>query len=318
MIVRPATIDDLKLALAEAPRHGERIQAVEFQGFDRVLEHHPEDMTATVQAGMTLAAFQHHLRSHRQWLPVDPPSPDKLTIGQLISTNASGPRRFGEGTIRDYLIGITVVLADGRVIRSGGKVVKNVAGYDLLKLFIGSRDSLGIILEATFKVKPLPEAEAFVAKRFASTEEARKFLDAIWDSPLTPNVLDLHKLDSSPDAALTLVAGFAGTNEDVEYQVAAAAELGISEAGSLEHEATFWSSASNLPVKRMSVLPSDLLSAIGELGAESWIARAGNGLIYYRGGKQPMPSAQLPLDLMKRVKETFDPNAILPELNLSL
>ncbi|HIG81295.1 MAG TPA: FAD-binding oxidoreductase, partial [Verrucomicrobiales bacterium] len=103
-----------------------------------LIEHVPEDMTATVQAGMSLGDFQTQLAQQNQWLPVDPPCPADRSIGALLAGNTTGPRRFGFGTVRDWLIGIAVVLPDGRLIRNGGKVVKNVAGFDLCKLFIGS------------------------------------------------------------------------------------------------------------------------------------------------------------------------------------
>src|SRR5215210_8611711 len=101
----------------------------------RILDYHPEDMTVTTEAGLLLSDLQSRLSEHGQWLPIDPPFPERTTIGELISQNLSGPRRYAFGTIREHLLGLTVQLADGRVVKSGGKVVKNVAGYDLHKLF---------------------------------------------------------------------------------------------------------------------------------------------------------------------------------------
>src|SRR5439155_25100635 len=125
---------------------------------------------------------------------IDPPNTEKLSIGDLLSKNWSGPRRFGYGTIRDYVIGMKVALADGRIISSGGKVVKNVAGYDLGKLFIGSGGSLGTIVEATFKLRPVPEAEQFVQARCGSLENAGMLLEAVVAADVTPVVLDFHNL----------------------------------------------------------------------------------------------------------------------------
>src|SRR5206468_10390855 len=122
--------------------------------------HAPEGRTVTGKSGVTLRVLRAELAKRGQWLPIDPPRPERLTIRELLEENASGPRRFGWGTIRDYLIGIRVALADGRMIKSGGKAVKNVAGYDLAKVFIGSRGTLGVAAVATFKLRPLPEAEA--------------------------------------------------------------------------------------------------------------------------------------------------------------
>jgi len=114
----------------------------------------------------------------------------------LLDTNASGPRRAGFGTIRDYVIGLRVALADGRLVRSGGKVVKNVAGYDLMKLFIGARGTLGVIVEVTFKLLPLPEAEAFVQAHFGTLEATERLIASVLESELTPAVFDLHNLGS--------------------------------------------------------------------------------------------------------------------------
>ncbi len=124
--------------------------------FDRLLEHEPADLTATAEAGMTLGAFQAALGQRGQWLSLDPPNAREGTLGGILASNASGPRRHLYGTARDLLIGLTMVLADGSIVRGGGKVVKNVAGYDLPKLAIGSFGTLGVIVEATVKLRPRP------------------------------------------------------------------------------------------------------------------------------------------------------------------
>src|SRR5207249_4600534 len=125
----------------------------------QLVEHEPRDLTATVEAGMTMAALQSPLRARGQWLSLDPPDPAQATIGGVIAANASGPRRHLYGTARDLLIGVTVVTGDGVVVRGGGKVVKNVAGYDLPKLFVGSHGTLGVIVSVTVKLRPLPDDE---------------------------------------------------------------------------------------------------------------------------------------------------------------
>jgi len=234
----------------------------------------------------------------------------------LLATNASGPRRFGYGTIRDYLIGIKVVLPDGRVIHSGGRVVKNVAGYDLAKLFVGSRGSLGIIVEATFKLRPLPEAELFVHARRPALEEAGALMEAAFESELAPVALDLHDLPASPDsraATFSLLVGFAGTFEEVEWQRARANHLGLAETATLDHENRFWNDAS-LP-RRISVPPSRVVETLRSLGGVPFVARAGNGVIYYRGGPQPAKD-ELPVGLMQRLKNEFDPKRVLPDFLL--
>lgn len=262
---------------------------------DAIVEYHPEDMTVTVEAGMLLSDLQARLRESGQWLPCDPPFPERLTIGGLISTNASGPRRYGYGTIREHLLGLTARLADGRVVRSGGKVVKNVAGYDLHKLFVGSHGSLGEILQANFKVQPLPESEAILAGPWEA-------LDRVLESQLTPVILDLL-----PDR---LVIGFAGTREEVEWQMSVARTLGITEPGDLGYEKEFWS-RQPAPSRR-SVLPSQIIETARAIGVE-FVARAGNGVVYFRG---PKPPSRAPEGLTTRLKQTFDPENKLPAIPL--
>ena len=128
----------------------------------RVLAYEPADMTVTVEAGCTLAALARTLAEAGQWLPIDPPCPEETTIGGLIAANLSGPSRASQGTVRDALLGIAVVGDGGVVSRGGGRVVKNVAGYDLPKVHVGALGTLGIIVEATFKVRPRFACEAAV------------------------------------------------------------------------------------------------------------------------------------------------------------
>lgn len=138
-------------------------------------EFSPDDMVVTAQSGLTLAALQKVLAERRQWIPIDAPQPEAATLGGIVATNAHGLFRPAFGLPRDRLLGVRVVLADGSVVRGGGKVVKNVAGYDLCKLFAGSWGTLGLMTEVTFKTNPLPEARAslrFVAKSVREALEA--------------------------------------------------------------------------------------------------------------------------------------------------
>ncbi|SVB64557.1 uncharacterized protein METZ01_LOCUS217411, partial [marine metagenome] len=123
---------------------------------DAVVAHRHGDLTATVQAGASLKSVNSLLRRQTQWLPLDTAHPDLATIGGIVATNDSGPRRHRYGAPRDLILGVTFARADGEVASAGGIVVKNVAGYDLSKLLTGSFGSLGVILEATFKLAPLP------------------------------------------------------------------------------------------------------------------------------------------------------------------
>jgi glycolate oxidase FAD binding subunit len=173
----------------------------------RVLEHEPGDLTATVEAGLTMDALQAALRRREQWLSLDPTDADRATIGGVLATSASGPRRHLYGTARDLLIGVTVVTADGAVVKGGGKVVKNVAGYDLPKLFIGSYGTLGIIVEATVKLRPLPDHERLVAIRFDRLKDAGVAARAIMASDLIPNAIDLLDAAAARGAGVAAGAG---------------------------------------------------------------------------------------------------------------
>lgn len=309
MTLTPAHLQDLSHLLACANERGERVTDVNLSPFNRVLEHKAEDMTATVEAGLTLGAFQAELRKRGQWLPIDPPHEATLTIGELIASNLNGPRRFGYGTVGDYLIGIKVVLADGRVISPGGKVVKNVAGYDLAKLFIGGRGTLGIAVQATFKLRPVPAAEVFVQKTCKSREEAQATIEAVLDSELTPIVFDLYREGTSP----VVVLGFAGTKPEVEWQLQKANALAVEEPSSLSHDTRFWSIPSG--VAKISILPSRVVEAVAGLKETPYLARVGNGIVYHRGAPST-PKVDLPLHLFERLKREFDPKNILPGLSL--
>jgi FAD/FMN-containing dehydrogenase len=270
--------------------------------------HAPEDMTVTVEASVPLAELQDALAKSRQWLPLDPPDPG-LRLREILDRNESGPRRFGYGTARDYVIGLKVALADGRIVKSGGQVVKNVAGYDLQKLFIGSGGTLGTIGEVTFKLRPLPEAERFVQQSFPSLDAAGVVIETIGDSELMPAVFDLHRI---PEHGLfTIVLGFDGTREDVDWQLALATELGFQQPTTLDYDNLFRAEAGSL--RKLSVLPSKLIESVGGLGDEPFVARAGNGIIYHRANIA-MPPPNLPTPLLRRMKDAFDPKHLLPEL----
>src|SRR5437016_746653 len=197
---------------------------------NRLVEHEPGDLTVTVEAGTTVGELQAALRGRGQWLSLDPADAERATIGGVLATNASGPRRHLYGTARDLLIGVTVVTAEGAIVRGGGKVVKNVAGYDLPKLFVGSYGTLGVIVEATLKLRPVPDEERLVAVRFERLEDAGAAVRALLASDLIPNAVDLMDAPAGaalglPPAPATLAVGFDGLGEQVDWQVAALARL---------------------------------------------------------------------------------------------
>ena len=164
---------------------------LETTGLDQVVEYEPADLTITVEAGIRFARLQSLLAEQGQVLALDPPAEDDATLGGLIATNASGPLRFAYGTARDLVIGTRVANADGELTRSGGRVVKNVAGYDLNKLYIGSLGTLGIIVELSLKLAPIPPASASVIAQFADLDDARRVLSAVVHSPLSPLAVEL-------------------------------------------------------------------------------------------------------------------------------
>ncbi len=137
--------------------------AVDLTRLNQVIDYPARDMTVTVQAGIRLAELQAVLATENQELPVDVPMPDRATLGGSIAVNAGGPRRFGCGTLRDYVIGITLMNDEGEAFKAGGRVVKNVAGYDIMKLATGSLGTLGVITQVTLKVKPTAGASEWLA-----------------------------------------------------------------------------------------------------------------------------------------------------------
>ena len=151
----------------------------------------PGDLTIGVNAGMIFAEAQKELAKHQQWLPCDAARLDRATFGGLLATGAAGPLKSAFGGMRDYCIGVQFVTADGKIAKGGGRVVKNVAGYDLMKLMAGSYGSLAVITRAAFKVFPRPRQMRTFVCAFGSREEALKFRGQVFRSPLTPLCLEI-------------------------------------------------------------------------------------------------------------------------------
>jgi glycolate oxidase FAD binding subunit len=209
-VVIPGDISQVAAVLASAHREGlavvpwgggttmamghppERLDLVlSLARLNGVMEHEPADLTATVQAGVTMAELQAQLGSRRQWWPIDPPLPTAATVGGVLATNASGPKRLLYGTPRDLLIGITVVHADGTISKAGGKVTKNVTGYDMMKLYIGSLGTLAVIAEATLKLRPIPAMQELAWSIFARRETAAETAQHLLTGGLLPNAVEL-------------------------------------------------------------------------------------------------------------------------------
>jgi len=158
---------------------------------NRIVEHDADNLTVTVQAGVPLAALNAALAERGQMLALDPPLPERATVGGVIAACASGPGRLLYGTPRDLALGVQAVLGDGRIVRMGGNAVKNVAGYDLTKLFVRSLGTLGIIAEATLRTHPLPEARSTLVAGFRPAREAAEWARGVLHSDLIPSRLDI-------------------------------------------------------------------------------------------------------------------------------
>jgi glycolate dehydrogenase FAD-binding subunit len=193
---------------------------------NHILEHAAGDMTATVQAGCTVAAFNDHLGRRGQRLAVDPLWPDRATIGGILATSDFGPLRTAYGPLRDHLIGITVALPDGTLARSGGKVVKNVAGYDLPKLFVGSFGTLGMIVEATFRLYPTPRATQTLCFRVPSHEALGPILATLADCSPVSSAVQIEGGNETPLTIQVLIEGLPGAIEAKTRRVTNAAGAG--------------------------------------------------------------------------------------------
>jgi glycolate oxidase FAD binding subunit len=158
----------------------------------RVIDHDPANLTVSAQCGMTLSDLRTALASERQTLPIDAPLPARATLGGTVAASINGPRRACYGSVRDLVTGMKVVLVNGESIKAGGKVVKNVAGYDLCKLFVGSLGTLGIISEVTLRLAPACESAATIIGN-GSLAEARRFVEELWPSSLLPAAVCLLK-----------------------------------------------------------------------------------------------------------------------------
>jgi len=291
--------------LGEPPRRADLILGM--GRLSRVIEYAPEDLMVSAEAGITLGALQTVLAEKGQFLPLDPPLAGQATIGGCIAANASGPSRLRYGSLRDLVLGLRFVRADGTVIRGGGKVVKNVAGYDLPRLMIGSLGTLGVIVEATFRLQPLPKATALLRAAFEDLGSAMNVVLHVIRSPLQPTALALLNARASqamPDPGLgdyELWARFdAVTQVTVERQVSDMTRLcrdgGAGQIAPVDDWQPAWTRLTDLPATltgddpeavrlKVSVLPT----GVADLGAElqklevgpwAFVAHAGSGIVY--------------------------------------
>ena len=228
--------------------------ALSLKQLNNVWHYEPADLTATVEAGMKLGDLQALLGRNGLWLPLDPPGGERASLGGTLAANASGSLRLLYGTPRDMIVGMTIATTDGKIIKAGGRVVKNVAGYDLTKLLIGSHGSLGVIVEAHLKLFPLPAGRATFVFELSTLDAARDLRNRIVNSPLTPMRMVLLNAEAGTnlaadsafpafDAPLTLWVEAGGSNQALARYARTLGELGSAagseartlEQGSAEH-----------------------------------------------------------------------------------
>jgi glycolate oxidase FAD binding subunit len=265
-----------KLDWGNPPRRGGMVLST--QRLNRVLEHAWADLTVTVEAGCTVQALQNTLGQHGQRLAIDALWPDRATIGGLLSTNDSGVLRVRFGGLRDLIIGVTLALPDGTLASSGGKVVKNVAGYDLPKLATGAFGTLGVITRAVFRLHPLPWAASSISCIANGIPAAQRLIALLLDSNLAYSALQA-RIVSTEESEISIDLLFEATDSGRAAQIARVKSLAdsvpVSEANSSVwnarenlHSAAV-AACSNSALVKMSARPADAMNAIADLRAMS-------------------------------------------------
>lgn len=359
-VVRPSTVADVAEVLRAAAADGRTVVPMgggsktswaappssvdlllDMTCLDRVVEHVAGDLVVVAEAGVRLADLQAQLGAARQQLGLDPPERG-ATLGGVVSANSSGPRRLRYGTVRDLLIGVTVVLADGTVASAGGKVVKNVAGYDLGKLYTGAHGSLGVVVSTTWRLHPVPPARRVVVVDVPDAAAAGPLAVRLSRSTLTPSAVELL---ATAGGAGQLVVVFESIATSVSAQAREAVTLLGCGSESDELPAAFGRRPGGVDdvVLRLAYVPAALSAVLRALPVGAQVAAsAGTGVAYValaaqesvdrlprlRAAVAPHDGtavvlrapeavrAQLDhwgpvgdaLDLMRRVKERFDPD----------
>lgn len=314
---------------------------------NRLLSYEPNDLTVSVEAGMKYSELSRMLAANRQMVPLDPPFAEQSTVGGVVATNSSGPRRRLYGTARDLVIGMTFATLEGKLVKTGGMVVKNVAGLDMGKLMIGSFGTLAVIAVVNFKVLPMPQVDRLFLLSFDAIEQAIAARDQILKSVLQPAAIDLFnrhaaKMVGWHGCVLAVrAAGNAAVVDRYQRELAAMGSLEIGDASveSCIQEFTprFLSAHETGAVVRISCTLSQLGEVMRAVNAPI-LARAGTGVCYaYFDDAQaaeevaartrnaiidfaseaqkpklklwPAPGADF--ELMKRIKLMFDPEHLL-------
>ncbi|WP_422925830.1 FAD-binding oxidoreductase [Singulisphaera sp. PoT] len=274
--------------------------AVDTRGLNRVIDYPAADMTITLEAGITIASLSQVLREQRQRLLIDAPHPERATLGGIYATNANGSRRYGAGSPRDQIIGVGFVTSDGEVVKGGGRVVKNVAGYDFPKLITGSMGTLGIISHMTLAVRPMPEASALVWAPIPSPDRLESILEALNTSGTRPIALDVLNRGGAmqvggalgmPQGDCVLVLGFEDNDAAVAWSLERLKDelVGIDFATKRQNDSeslwlalTAFQSEELGPVSFVANLRrSSVAEFVAGLDPEHWAvqAHAGNGIV---------------------------------------
>ena len=291
---------------------------------NRIIEHAWADLTVTVEAGCTIAQLRRTLAEHGQRLAVDPLWPERATVGGILATNDSGALRLAFGALRDLIIGVTLVLADGTIASSGGKVVKNVAGYDLPKLATGALGTLGVITRAVFRLHPLPRNSRTLTIPVEDAVAMQRVVSAVLGARLAPTAMQVR-----PGHADILLEG---TVDGIAAQEAVIKEFGTVREGSPEvwkAREELWGTA---PVVKFTMLPSRISAAAalfprfviqatgigfghftGDLHAlrETMEQQGGSVMILGASKLDAWGNAGDALPLMRAVKAQFDPKHTL-------
>ena len=312
------------------------VTSIDLRKLCAILAYPAADMTITVQSGVTVAAIQTALAEHNQHLPIDVAEPEKTSIGDAVAWNLNGSRRFGYGTFRDYVIGVSAIDGQGRLFKSGGQVVKNVAGYDLCKLLTGSHGTLGVITQLTFKVLPRPVATGGVRILFESPSDTEPVLEKLTVSGTRPIAIDLVVNEGQT----SLVVVFNGTKAEVLWQQEQLQkEVGSGDFSTMTSQDVLdhlrFTSAVHQPEARRFITglrPSVVTRFVQQANCPAVVAHAGNGIVVGDsdslhavrsmadglGGwcranavaSQPFVAGAMS-DTMRKVKQAFDPSGIL-------
>lgn len=258
---------------------------------DQVVDYQPDDMTLTVEPGVTLAEVAATLAGRGQFLPLDPPSPERATVGGTVASAAFGPWCAGYGTPRDWVIGARIVGIDGREVRAGGVVVKNVAGYDLPKLYTGSFGTLGLLTEVTFKVLPVPGVAGYCAVAAQTPEQAEEVIAGIRDSDLLPAVVELlGPVPAEEGGPWKLFVQFLHVPEAVEWQVEYLASLS-SRTGARMTRLSETEGADFLTALRETPYSLPFVARIGTLSSKVSDLAARAAEVIRRSGRTPLVQA---------------------------